>query len=128
MTQLTDWLKTPVELPESVMHGDLFLDNALFDGDHISGGIDFYNAATGWDLLDLAIYVNDWCIDETSNEIALDRDRIHALLSAYSTQRALTPPGNCMLAADVATCCATFLGISPAIRDCSQGSARSIDQ
>jgi len=91
LRQLTDWLKTPVELPESVIHGDLFRDNAMFDGERISGVIDFYNAATGWDLLDLAICVNDWCTDETSGELALDRDRIHALLSAYGSRRTLTP-------------------------------------
>lgn len=91
LTQLTDWLKTPVELPSSVIHGDLFRDNVLFDGGHISGVIDFYNAATGWDLLDLAICVNDWCVDATPEGLVMDRDRIQLLLSAYGAQRALTP-------------------------------------
>jgi homoserine kinase type II len=91
LTQLTDWLNTPVELPSSIIHGDLFRDNVLFDSGHISGVIDFYNAATGWDLLDLAICVNDWCVDVTPDGVLMDRNRIHLLLSAYGTQRALTP-------------------------------------
>ena len=43
------------DLPSGVIHGDLFPDNALFDGDQLSGVIDFYNAANELWVYDLAV-------------------------------------------------------------------------
>jgi homoserine kinase type II len=49
------------DLPQAVIHGDLFRDNALFVRDKLAAIIDFFSAGTGFLLLDLAIVVNDWC-------------------------------------------------------------------
>jgi homoserine kinase type II len=70
-------------LPATIIHGDLFRDNVLFEGDSITGVIDFYNAATGWTLFDIAVCVNDWCVDDFS----LNADRTRALLAAYASNR-----------------------------------------
>ena len=75
-------------LPEAVLHGDLFRDNVLFDGHHLSGLIDFYNAFRGWALYDVAICVNDWCLTEGGG---LDPRRAEALLAGYASQRRFTP-------------------------------------
>lgn len=75
-------------MPKAVLHADLFRDNVLFEGDHVSGIIDFYNAASGWMLYDVAICVNDWCVHEDGN---LDPPRAKALLAAYAAQRRFTP-------------------------------------
>lgn len=85
---LDTWLHTPPHLPQTVLHADLFRDNVLFDGHHLSGVIDFYNAATGWTLYDVAICVNDWCLDDQQQ---LDADRSHALLAGYAASRRFTP-------------------------------------
>ncbi|WPO99878.1 homoserine kinase [Pseudomonas sp. HR96] len=74
-------------LPRANLHGDLFRDNVLFEGTHLTGVIDFYNACSGPMLYDLAITVNDWC---SSADGALDAPRARALLGAYATFRPFT--------------------------------------
>ncbi|PKM29926.1 MAG: homoserine kinase [Gammaproteobacteria bacterium HGW-Gammaproteobacteria-11] len=85
---LEDWHACPPDLPQAVLHGDLFRDNVLFDGHHLSGLIDFYNAASGWALYDVAICVNDWCLNPRQQ---LDPARTQALLSGYASLRPFTP-------------------------------------
>jgi len=81
--QETDWSHLPV----SVIHADLFCDNALFDGDELAGIIDLYYACNGPMLYDLAVMVNDWC--RLSNH-TLDADKVAATLAAYETVRPLS--------------------------------------
>lgn len=75
-------------LPRANLHADLFRDNALFDGPHLAGLIDFYNACSGPMLYDVAIAVNDWCSNDNGE---LDAPRARALLGAYATLRPFTP-------------------------------------
>jgi homoserine kinase type II len=74
-------------LPHGAIHGDLFRDNALFVGGELAGIIDFGFAATDALAYDLAITVNDWCIDA---ETELDDARTRALIEAYQAVRPLT--------------------------------------
>ncbi|MEQ6916509.1 homoserine kinase [Halomonas aquatica] len=74
------------ELPQGALHGDLFRDNTLFDGDRLGGLIDFYNGCTGDLLFDLAIVINDWATDPNGR---LDAARHDALLGAYLERRPL---------------------------------------
>ncbi|HAF93223.1 homoserine kinase [Stutzerimonas balearica] len=75
-------------LPRADLHADLFRDNVLFEGNHLSGVIDFYNACSGPMLYDLAIAVNDWCSHPNGE---LDHQRVEPLLAAYSSLRRFTP-------------------------------------
>ncbi|MDN3553161.1 homoserine kinase [Halomonas almeriensis] len=74
------------ELPQGALHGDLFRDNTLFDGDRLGGMIDFYNGCTGDLLFDLAIVINDWATHEDGR---LDAERYAAILGAYQARRPL---------------------------------------
>jgi len=76
-----------LDLPFGVTHSDLFRDNALFDGDELKGIIDFYYACDEYLLYDLAVAVNDWCVDESG---LIDSERYQALMTSYSKQRPLT--------------------------------------
>jgi homoserine kinase type II len=78
-----------VALPRGPIHADLFRDNVMFDeragADTISGLLDFYFAGDDALLFDVAVCINDWCVDLESGRI-ID-ERAEALLAAYRTQR-----------------------------------------
>ena len=73
-------------LPRSVIHADLFLDNALFNEYGLAGILDFHHAGSGYCVYDLAVAINDWC----RNGDSLDRERAIELLRGYSSIRTLT--------------------------------------
>jgi len=82
-------------LPRGPVHADLFRDNVLFEGggpgpnpgQRIGGVIDFYFAGMDSLLFDVAVTLNDWCVDATGQ---IEPGRARALLLAYQETRALT--------------------------------------
>ena len=77
----------PRQLPQGVIHADLFPDNVFFLGDKLSGLIDFYFACTDTLFYDVAICLNAWCF-ETDHSYNVTKGR--ALLNAYNKVRALS--------------------------------------
>jgi len=80
-------------LPRGAIHADLFRDNVMFDpGDvgheKLSGFFDFYFAGVDTFLFDIAVCLNDWCIDLDNG--ALTDDRAQAFVAAYAGVRPLT--------------------------------------
>ena len=80
------------ELPRGPVHADLFRDNVMFDGlpghEKLSGFFDFYFAGVDTWLFDLAVCLNDWCIDLDTG--ALELDRAQAFVGAYESVRPLS--------------------------------------
>ena len=93
LAQLPDY----AALPRGPVHADLFRDNVMFDGEQLTGFFDFYFAGVDTFLFDLAVCLNDWCIDWTSG--AHDAARFDAMLSAYQSVRALTAAERSLLPA-----------------------------
>jgi homoserine kinase type II len=77
----------PRQLPQGVIHADLFPDNVFFLGDKLSGLIDFYFACTDTLAYDVAVCLNAWCF-ETDHSYNVTKGR--ALLQAYDKLRPLS--------------------------------------
>ena len=75
-------------LPKGPIHADLFRDNVMFDGPTLAGFFDFYFAGCDTFGFDIAVCLNDWCIDLATGE--LDPQRAQAFVAAYDAQRTLT--------------------------------------
>ncbi len=73
-------------LPRGFTHADLFKDNALWQGNKLTGIIDFYYACDDYLLYDIAVTVNAWF---SRNDGALDADLCKTFLSAYHLKRRL---------------------------------------
>ena len=78
-------------LPRGAIHADLFRDNVLFDtldGQPVlSGFFDFYFAGVDTWLFDLAVCLNDWCVDLASG--AAHGANARAFIAAYESVRPL---------------------------------------
>jgi homoserine kinase type II len=75
-------------LARGPVHADLFRNNVMFEGERLSGCFDFYFAGVDTWLYDVAVTVNDWCVDLATG--TLDEARVRALLDAYHAVRPFT--------------------------------------
>jgi len=91
-------------LPRGPIHGDLFRDNVMFEPtpeplqpengvqglpgrERLTGFFDFYFAGVDTFLFDIAVCLNDWCIDLASGRLV--EQRAEAFVHAYAAVRAL---------------------------------------
>jgi homoserine kinase type II len=75
----------PRNLPDGIIHADLFQDNVFFLGSKLSGLIDFYFACNDMLAYDVAICLNAWCFE---GDGSLNITKARALLSGYGRVRA----------------------------------------
>ena len=73
-------------LPGGVIHGDLFVDNILFEENSVSGIIDFYYAHDAPYALDIAIALNAQAVLPGSD----DQSRVKTYLEGYQCMRKLS--------------------------------------
>ncbi len=88
-------------LPRGPIHADLFRDNVMFENLNgelrLSGFFDFYFAGVDSWLFDMAVCLNDWCVNLATSTHNLDR--FQSLLRAYDAVRPLQAPERLLLPA-----------------------------
>lgn len=77
----------PSDLPEGIIHGDLFPDNVFFTAGTLSGIIDFYFSCSDFLMYDLAICLNAWCFEHGSD---FNITKARLLLTHYHDTRPLS--------------------------------------
>jgi homoserine kinase type II len=77
----------PKNLPQGVIHADLFPDNVFFLGEEVSGIIDFTFACNDMLAYDVAICLNAWCFE---SDYSFNVTKARAFLGAYGRERQLT--------------------------------------
>ncbi len=77
----------PRNLPQGVIHADLFPDNVFFLGEQVSGIIDFTFACTDMLAYDVAICLNAWCFE---SDCSFNVTKARAFLGAYGRERQLS--------------------------------------
>jgi homoserine kinase type II len=82
--QVEPFLRQP--LPTGPIHGDLFPDNTLFEGNRLKAIIDFEEFCTDHLLFDVAMTINGFCF--TDNR--LDKKLLTVFLKTYESRRRLT--------------------------------------
>ena len=80
-------IRWPGDLPQGVIHADLFPDNVFFLDQHVSGLIDFYFACNDAFAYDIAICLNAWCFEP---DLAFNATKGRALLRGYGRIRRLS--------------------------------------
>lgn len=77
----------PKYLPRGAAHADLFCDNVFFDGERLTGIIDFYFACTEYFAYDLMLALNAWCFDRLGG---FSKEKAGAILTQYNKVRPFT--------------------------------------
>ena len=72
-------------LPRGLIHGDLFRDNVLWQGDRIAALLDFESASEGALAYDLMVTALAWCFGD-----ALDQALLRAMIDGYESVRPLS--------------------------------------
>ncbi len=78
----------PQDLPQGVIHADLFPDNVFFLGERLSGIIDFYFACNDFLAYDIAVCLNAWCFEPDN---AFNITKARHMLHAYRRRRPIEP-------------------------------------
>ena len=77
----------PHQLPQGVIHADLFPDNVFFLDNRLSGLIDFYFACNDMFAYDVAVCINAWCFEPDGS---LNVTKARSLLASYAAMRPLS--------------------------------------
>jgi len=79
--------KWPKNLPQGIIHGDLFIDNIFFNKNKFSGFIDFYFSSNDYLIYEIAICINALCFDKKKNKFVMNSSKIKNLINGYESIR-----------------------------------------
>ena len=82
--------KWPKNLPQGIIHGDLFIDNIFFNKNKFSGFIDFYFSSNDYLIYEIAICINALCFDKKKNKFVMNSSKIKNLINGYESIRTLS--------------------------------------
>ncbi|MDA7446444.1 homoserine kinase [Candidatus Pelagibacter ubique] len=82
--------KWPKNLPQGIIHGDLFIDNIFFKKNKFSGFIDFYFSSNDYLIYEIAICINALCFDKKKNKFVMNSSKIKNLINGYESIRTLS--------------------------------------
>ena len=76
-----------MKLPNGMIHSDLFRDNVLARGNKVTGIIDYYYSFNGPFIYELAVIINDWCVNKDGS---INLMKYNSFLNSYNLERKLT--------------------------------------
>ena len=82
--------KWPRNLPEGIIHGDLFIDNIFFKKNKFAGFIDFYFSCNDYSMYEIAICINALCFDKKKNKFFLNNEKVKNLIKGYQKVRKIS--------------------------------------
>jgi homoserine kinase type II len=89
-TNLKDVEKNwPKNLPNGIIHADLFSDNIFFKDNKFSGIIDFYFSCNDFYALEIAICFNALCFDGPKNNLSFNVTKAKNFMDGYNQLRKL---------------------------------------
>ncbi len=80
----------PKNLPQGIIHADLFHDNIFFIEDKFSGIIDFYFSCEEFYAFEIAICFNALCFDGQKNNLSFNVTKAKNFIDGYTSIRKLT--------------------------------------
>ncbi len=92
-----------LSLPQGLIHGDLFRDNVLMQGENVSGLLDFESASAGPYVYDLMVTLLAWCFGDT-----LDGKLARAMVKGYCKVRPLSQQERAGMVLEGSVACARF--------------------
>jgi len=82
--------KWPRNLPEGIIHGDLFIDNIFFKKNKFAGFIDFYFSCNDYSMYEIAICINALCLTKKKNKFFLNNEKVKNLIKGYQKVRKIS--------------------------------------
>jgi len=80
----------PRDLPQGIIHADLFNDNIFFNENKFSGIIDFYFSCNDFYAFEIAICFNALCFDGSQNNLSFNVTKAKNFIDGYNEIRKLS--------------------------------------
>jgi homoserine kinase type II len=93
----------PSDLPQGLIHGDLFRDNVLISEEEVAGLLDFESASLGPFVYDLMVTLLAWCFGD-----GLDPALSRAMVEGYLGVRQLSPEERAAMVIEGSVACLRF--------------------